>query len=319
MIHRLKNRFLWLREQLEFIALFGFKLWTTKKVASKIYAKDREKGLLWIEKKHRLILDYIDKHYGNMIYSNVAAEDIKKITPDCTIWTCWWQGEENAPEIVKACINSMRKHAGSHNVVVIDWNNFQDYVQIPEIIIESCRIDGTILPAHLADLLRCKLLDKYGGIWCDATLFLSDDLNPEIYDYSFFTIKHPLALAQHLEHEPSKCVWRIFFMCAGQGNPLVKYTGDILESWLKSGIPLIQYWTMDYIILLMYEKNEMIKQMIDEVPQNNEYPYWLSDHMNSNYNKVELSQFLGRQHLHKLSWKVKPVGTNTIYTELVKK
>ena len=46
-----------------------------------------------------------------------------------TIWTCWWQGENNAPVLVKKCINSMRNYAGENKVVVIDEHNMKEYIK----------------------------------------------------------------------------------------------------------------------------------------------------------------------------------------------
>ena len=38
--------------------------------------------------------------------------------------------------------------------------------------------------AHLADLIRSKLLYQYGGIWCDATMYMTDFFDENIYEYS---------------------------------------------------------------------------------------------------------------------------------------
>ena len=31
--------------------------------------------------------------------------------------------------------------------------------------------------AHIADFIRLSLLEKYGGIWVDASIFLTEDFN----------------------------------------------------------------------------------------------------------------------------------------------
>lgn len=48
------------------------------------------------------------------------------------IWTLWWQGEENAPDLVKACIASMRAHANGADVRVLDERNCASYLTLPE-------------------------------------------------------------------------------------------------------------------------------------------------------------------------------------------
>ena len=42
------------------------------------------------------------------------------------IWMYWKQGEKNAPDIVRRCIASVRRHAGSYRVIVLDENTFND-------------------------------------------------------------------------------------------------------------------------------------------------------------------------------------------------
>ena len=35
------------------------------------------------------------------------------------IWICWWQGLDNAPEIVKACVASIERNAGDNEIIII--------------------------------------------------------------------------------------------------------------------------------------------------------------------------------------------------------
>ena len=46
--------------------------------------------------------------------------------------------------------------------------------------------NGTLLPAHLADLFRLKLLADYGGLWIDATIYLIKDLEDIYFNKQFF-------------------------------------------------------------------------------------------------------------------------------------
>lgn len=53
------------------------------------------------------------------------------------IWFCWLQGLENAPEVVKACYNSLVWHLGNdgYDVKVIDEKNWRKYVDLPDYVI----------------------------------------------------------------------------------------------------------------------------------------------------------------------------------------
>ena len=104
------------------------------------------------------------------------------------IWSMWWQGEENCPEVVKLCWASMRKHCGSHKLIIITKDNYQDYVTIPEYILAKVEA-GSLLLAHLADIIRVNLLAKYGGLWLDSTIFVAKEIPEEVFSMEFFTIK----------------------------------------------------------------------------------------------------------------------------------
>lgn len=312
LLERVKARIVWFKAQCKAIRYYGLPLWIVKKAVAKIYPRNRAIGIRLNELKTDIILKYFTNNYGDCI-KNISEESPSTIENSCPIWVCWWQGEESAPEIIKACISSIRKHCGNHSVNVITWDNYSQYVEIPDAIVKRYQ-NGNIMPAHMADLLRCKLLTKYGGIWCDASIFMTDDIDEQIFDYSFYTIKHGLENCQELELEPSKCYWRIFFMGTGKGNPLVRICGDILERMLSEEKPIINYWAMDYIILMLYRKIPMIKEMIDVVPYNNQMPYRLSGKLGYKDSETLWGEICGAQSIHKLSWKIEiPNETDTVY------
>ena len=78
---------------------------------------------------------------------------------DCPIWCCWWQGEENMPEPVKMCYNSIKKYAGRHPVILITDDNVSEYLSIPQNLQEkraACQISLT----HYSDIARMYLLKQ---------------------------------------------------------------------------------------------------------------------------------------------------------------
>lgn len=83
------------------------------------------------------------------------------------IWTMWWQGYKQAPAIVKCCIESMKRYNEGVCITVIDASNYEEYISIPFYIEEKFR-QGMISVTHLSDIIRMKLISKYGGLWIDA-------------------------------------------------------------------------------------------------------------------------------------------------------
>ena len=100
------------------------------------------------------------------------------------IFTIWLQGEENAPELVKACYRSIRKNC-TQELVVLDENIIWDYIDLPDIIKEKRR-NGQIANAHFADICRVELLYRHGGIWLDSTGFATAPVPQWIIDQDFF-------------------------------------------------------------------------------------------------------------------------------------
>ena len=54
----------------------------------------------------------VRKHIGAFIeqFSDSVCEYNAPVHRKFTVWSCWWQGVDDAPEIVKACIKSWRKN-----------------------------------------------------------------------------------------------------------------------------------------------------------------------------------------------------------------
>ena len=71
------------------------------------------------------------------------------------IWTMWQQGEDKAPALIKSCFKSIRKHC-KQELIVLDDNNFEQYVNLPREIVEKYRA-GKIRRAHFALFLPLGL------------------------------------------------------------------------------------------------------------------------------------------------------------------
>ena len=118
----------------------------------------------------------LKEKYGHVLEENLSntetPQDSKKV------WICWFQGEENAPDIVKACIRSLRNQLSDWEIIVLTNNNISKYVEFPDYITE--KVGGAISLTHFSDILRVCLLNRYGGLWLDSTVFCS---SREFADY----------------------------------------------------------------------------------------------------------------------------------------
>ena len=83
------------------------------------------------------------------------------------IWTCWFQGLRQAPELVRKCLASWHERNPEWDFRVLDASTISRYVDL------GAHIDLTrqsITAASLSDILRVLLLHEYGGVWVDATV-----------------------------------------------------------------------------------------------------------------------------------------------------
>ena len=100
------------------------------------------------------------------------------------VFTLWLQGMEQAPPVVRACLDSIRRHAGAE-LVVLDGKTVFDWITLPERIVSLWK-SGKMRAAHFADICRVELLYRYGGVWMDATCYLDAPLPAWLWEADFF-------------------------------------------------------------------------------------------------------------------------------------
>lgn len=212
---------------------------------------------------HKAVVRYLRRNYKDLIEEYQHKDFVcveGEISDDCPIWICWFQGEEQMPSIVKACFKTVMKHHGKHEVRLITMENLDNWLSIPSFIMNKVNT-GQITLQLFSDYIRNALLVEYGGMWLDATLYLTDDLKG--YPYPFYTIKQDRP-ADHVY--VSEYRWTGFFLCALKGNPVNSFVKDMLSAYIQSEQSLIEYLLMDYIIVIGYETIPVIRRLIDNVP-----------------------------------------------------
>ncbi len=131
----------------------------------------------------RKIEPYLVKRCAQVLQSKkeeVRCKSYKEDHPKI-IWWCWLQGLDDAPQIVKACFNSLKQLTG-YSLKVIDNSNWREYLELPGYIVKKWE-KKQIPPALFSDLLRLELLIMYGGTWIDSTVFCTG-----LQDSSFIII-----------------------------------------------------------------------------------------------------------------------------------
>ena len=88
------------------------------------------------------------------------------------VWFSWLQGLDKAPEVVRVCLASQKRHLPDYEFRTLDLDNYRQWVELPDYVVEKYR-KGLIPQASFSDLLRLAVLKRYGGIWMDASVFCS--------------------------------------------------------------------------------------------------------------------------------------------------
>ena len=118
------------------------------------------------------IYNYLKSEYESVIQYCVEKYNEKdaKTCEKTYIWVMWWQGESAMPPIVKACYSSIKRAAKDYEVVLITEENWKQYVEIPQYIIDKVDCKKITL-THFSDIVRVALLKRWGGLWIDATVY----------------------------------------------------------------------------------------------------------------------------------------------------
>lgn len=117
-----------------------------------------------------------------------AAEAVPEDRPDRTaprrVFTLWLQGPEQAPPVIRCCLDSIRRYAGAE-LVVLDGKTVFDWITLSDHVVQLWKT-GKMRAAHFADICRVELLYRHGGLWMDATCFLDAPLPEWLWEADFF-------------------------------------------------------------------------------------------------------------------------------------
>ena len=238
-----------------------------------------------LRKKYRSFIENFMK--GNSVEDN----DIQPRK----VWICWFQGMENAPDIVQKCYNSVQAHVIDREIVLITEKNYKDYVIFPEYIQE--KIDaGIISPTHMSDILRLELLLRYGGTWMDATILCTGKIPEYMLDSDLFLFQN---LKPGLDgHCTSISNW---FITSSQDNKILKLTLALLYEYWKNNDKLIDYFIFHDFFQLAIEAYP--EEWNTVIPSSNSTPHILLLRLFNVYYEKAWNAIKEQTSIHKLTYK----------------
>lgn len=189
------------------------------------------------------ILPYLKLYIGK-------NTDLKNSSIERNIFVFWWDGFENAPEIVKNCLKSIYEKYKDENIVQISKNNYKEYTDINPIIINDFK-DGRISVQTFSDILRFNLLKNNGGMWIDATIFFTSkcDLFQMMENQSFNTLSF-CSSNNFLSYKGEVCSWSGYFIASRKGSLLVEAINYIFEQYYIDYNEYTTYFFIDAVLIL---------------------------------------------------------------------
>lgn len=270
-----------------FLACAQFVLLGKSKTALEILRLSTQlKARKKLEKKYRKTLLEIDSTYDKQL-PHVS---------DGKIWVCWLQGLDKAPLIVQKCFASIKKNVHNREIVLLTEVNYREYVTFPDFIQKKIDL-GIISGAHMTDLLRLELLEKYGGTWIDATVLCTGSDIPE------YMINSELFMFQTLKpgrdgHTATVSNW---FITAKSNNRILYSVKELLYEYWKRNNEVIDYFIFHLFFQIVIERYP--EEWKKVVPFSNSVPHILLLGLFDEYDQKVYDAVKEMTPFHKLSYK----------------
>ena len=262
------------------------------------------------EKRHNATREFLEKEFYEFIINyefNTCNQKNSKI-----IWTLWMQGYENAPELVKSTIDSIRKFAELNNFqfILLEENTIEKYIVFPKLIKEKMDL-GVIDYTKISDILRVSLLAKYGGTWVDATIYMKEEFDSSLLLQNYYTIK--TGGIEDYSPNISNNRWKGFFLSGN--SSLFSFTRDFFfEYYSRYDI------AVDYIFDMAYKYDEKIKNQMLELEKSNPNLFWLESHLGDKFDQKVWDNITETTKVFKTTYKLSgeiKSNKNNFYSKLI--
>jgi len=241
---------------------------------------------------------YLKKYLNKALKESVASESNSN---EYVIWQLWEQGLENAPQIVRACLDSVAKYNPDIKRIILTKENIKEYVDIPDYI-WVLKEKNVIKSAHFSDILRTYLLLQHGGCWIDATVLMTAPLPEYVKNADLFVLKAD----ENADLDGLNMA--SYFISAKPNNKILQQTSKMLEYYWKENNFLVNYFMFLHAFTMVAKRNT---QEWENVPFFSFIPVQrMQAELLKPYNKERFEQFKTTSFIHKLTYKNKVMTKN---------
>ena len=233
-------------------------------VLNPLWLSSEQRRAIRSEAFGKLIPDYLEKYCLGAVESvPETVGSVPETGPSDVgqekIFSIWFQGEENAPDTVKSCFASIRRHC-TQELVVLDEKSLWDYISLPDCIVSKFK-QGKIGYAHFSDLCRVELLYRYGGYWIDATAFATGPVPEVIADAPFFVYRTGHRISGYYSYIQN-C-----FIHARKGEWMIAAWRAMMFAYWAEEDKRLDYFQHQLMFKVLVTRNERARRLFEAMPQ----------------------------------------------------
>lgn len=214
---------------------------------------------------------------------------------DNPVWVYWKQGIDNAPLLVKKCVESIRKNS-SRPVIVLDDNSVHSYVKLPDSITKKYNA-GSMSDAALSDMIRFSLLEHFGGTWIDATVLMTSDLPTYIQNADFFAFRDTFGLINN------PALISNWLLHCKKGNIVMKTARNMTFAYWEHEKYVIDYLFTYMLLNIALEDN--LSDVGNYPYANSDYSHLLLDCLDEQYDEKKMNHICELSGIQKLTYKLR--------------
>ena len=279
-------------------------------------------------KTQKMVGEDWDRVLKEYFTNKIETEQIKPkktFNNEKIIWQFWGQGWdfEKLPDVVKISYKSVEKYKKDYEIIHLDMNNINDYLEIPAYILKKVE-NKKMGFAHFTDIIRLALLYNYGGVWIDATILLTDYLPQEYFEMDYFMFQRDDNLENKKDWEDyddfyfswnNEMKVRVLnsIIFAKKNNEIIKTLLDMLLIFWEHNDLVPNYFFFQVLYTELIENYYKKKQckIVSDTLTHELIRVWFDK-----FSQEKLDEITKRNNVHKLTYKIDSGKRDTKGTSL---
>ena len=267
-------------------------------------------------KTQKMVGEDWDRVLKEYFTNKIETEQIKPkktFNNEKIIWQFWGQGWdfEKLSDVVKISYKSVEKYKKDYEIIHLDMNNINDYLEIPAYILKKVE-DKKMGFAHFTDIIRLALLYNYGGVWIDATILLTDYLPQEYFEMDYFMFQRDDNLENKKDWEDyddfyfswnNEMKVRVLnsIIFAKKNNEIIKTLLDMLLIFWEHNDLVPNYFFFQVLYTELIENYYKKKQckIVSDTLTHELIRVWFDK-----FSQEKLDEITKRNNVHKLTYKI---------------